>query len=94
MVGTDFQMRVWKVLLEIPYGATRSYAGQAKALGNAKAVRAVAKANGDNAISILIPCHRVIGSNGALVGYGGGLERKGYLLDLESSKTKEGEIIS
>ncbi len=90
MVGTDFQLRVWKILLEIPYGATRSYAGQAKALGNAKAVRAVAKANGDNAISILIPCHRVIGSNGALVGYGGGLERKGYLLDLESSKTKEG----
>ena len=55
MIGTDFQMRVWKVLLEIPYGATRSYAGQAKALGNAKAVRAVAKANGDNAISIIIP---------------------------------------
>lgn len=89
LIGTDFQLRVWSVLLQIPYGSTRSYSDQAKAIGNAKAVRAVGKANGENSISILIPCHRVIGANGDLVGYGGGLERKRYLLQLESSKQKE-----
>ena len=84
LAGTSFQERVWRILQEIPYGATRSYKEQAEALGDPKAVRAVAKANGDNRISILIPCHRVIGSNGQLVGYGGGLWRKRYLLDLEA----------
>ena len=82
--GTPFQEKAWSALLDIPYGETRSYAEQAKAVGNPAAVRAVAKANGDNRISIIIPCHRVIGSDGKLTGYGGGLWRKQYLLDLES----------
>lgn len=81
--GTPFQEFVWKGLLTIPYGTTRSYGEQARRLGRPNAVRAVARANGDNRISILIPCHRVIGKNGALVGYGGGLWRKHYLLELE-----------
>lgn len=81
--GTPFQKKVWEALMKIPYGETRSYAEQAKAAGNPKAVRAVAKANGDNRIAIIIPCHRVIGSNGELTGYGGGLWRKRFLLDLE-----------
>ncbi|HMQ67980.1 MAG TPA: methylated-DNA--[protein]-cysteine S-methyltransferase [Ignavibacteria bacterium] len=81
--GTEFQNKVWKVLRTIPYGETRSYKKQAIALGNVKAVRAVANANGDNRISILIPCHRVIGEDGKLVGYGGGLWRKQWLLNLE-----------
>lgn len=82
--GTDFQMSVWNALQDIPYGNTRSYKQQAEAIGNVKAVRAVASTNGKNRINILIPCHRVIGSNGKLVGYGGGLERKKWLLDLEA----------
>lgn len=81
--GTPFQEKVWKALLKIPYGETRSYKDQAKSIGNPKAVRAVANANGDNRIAIIIPCHRVIGANGKLVGYGGGLWRKKYLLGLE-----------
>ncbi|MCP4213442.1 MAG: bifunctional transcriptional activator/DNA repair protein Ada [bacterium] len=81
--GTDFQQEVWRILREIPYGATRSYKDQAKVVGNPAAVRAVARANGDNRIAIIIPCHRVIGSNGEMVGYGGGIWRKQYLLDLE-----------
>lgn len=81
--GTPFQKKVWDALIAIPYGETRSYSEQAKAIGNPKAVRAVAKANGDNRIGIIIPCHRVIGSNGELTGYGGGLWRKRQLLDLE-----------
>lgn len=81
--GTPFQEKVWKALLKISYGETRSYLDQAKMIGNPKAVRAVANANGDNRIAIIIPCHRVIGSNGKLVGYGGGLWRKKYLLNLE-----------
>jgi AraC family transcriptional regulator of adaptative response/methylated-DNA-[protein]-cysteine methyltransferase len=83
MAGTPFQIKVWKILQTIPYGTTRSYAEQAKLLGNINAVRAVARANGDNKIAIIIPCHRVIGSDGKLVGYGGGLWRKKYLLNLE-----------
>lgn len=83
-VGTDFQQRVWRILQTIPYGKTLSYAEQAAKLGNPKAVRAVAAANGRNKISIIIPCHRVIGSNGKLTGYAGGLSRKQFLLDLES----------
>ena len=84
MVGTDFQKQVWQVLLTIPYGATLSYKEQAQQLGNVKAIRAVAAANGQNKVSILIPCHRVIGSDGKLVGDGGGMRRKRFLLDLES----------
>lgn len=78
--GTSFQNSVWKQLLTIPAGSTRSYAEQAKAIGNPKAVRAVARANGDNRLAIIIPCHRVIGSDGKLTGYGGGLWRKEWLL--------------
>ncbi len=82
-VGTDFQKSVWEILRTIPYAVTRSYLEQAKLLGNPKATRAVANANGLNKISILIPCHRVVGSDGKLTGYGGGIWRKHYLLDLE-----------
>jgi AraC family transcriptional regulator of adaptative response/methylated-DNA-[protein]-cysteine methyltransferase len=82
--GTPFQEKAWTSLLAIPYGSTRSYEEQARAVGNPKAVRAVARANGDNRIAIIIPCHRVIGKDGRLTGYGGGLWRKRYLLDHES----------
>lgn len=85
-VGTDFQKAVWQRLLSIPYGATLSYGAMAADLGMAKAVRAVANANGANSISIFAPCHRVIGSNGSLTGYGGGLAVKRYLLDLEHGR--------
>lgn len=81
--GTDFQQRVWQALRGIPYGGTMSYGELAKRIGNPRAVRAVGLANGRNPISIIIPCHRVIGANGALTGYGGGLERKRFLLALE-----------
>lgn len=84
-VGTNFQKEVWKVLQEIPYGTTRTYQEQADILGNRKSVRAVANANGLNKISIIIPCHRVIGSNGHLTGYGGGIWRKQKLLELEKA---------
>ncbi|MEO1263529.1 MAG: methylated-DNA--[protein]-cysteine S-methyltransferase [Bacteroidota bacterium] len=83
--GTAFQQKVWDQLLTIPIGSTRSYAEQAKAIGQPKAVRAVARANGDNRLSIIIPCHRVIGSDGKLTGYGGGLWRKEWLLRHENS---------
>jgi len=81
--GTEFQKSVWNALLQIPYGETASYSEQAKRIGNEKAVRAVASANGMNAISIFIPCHRIIGSNGTLTGYAGGLDTKWQLLELE-----------
>ena len=81
--GTPFQEKVWKELLTIPYGATRSYGEQAKRIGKPRAVRAVGRANGDNRIAIIVPCHRVVGADGKLTGYGGGLWRKQYLLDLE-----------
>ncbi|MCF8247966.1 MAG: methylated-DNA--[protein]-cysteine S-methyltransferase [Saprospiraceae bacterium] len=81
--GTAFQQQVWAELQNIPNGKTRSYKEQAENIGNPKAVRAVAKANGDNRISIIVPCHRVIGSDGALTGYGGGLWRKKWLLEHE-----------
>jgi len=84
--GTAFQQSVWQALLAIPYGVTRSYGEQAKAIGNPAAVRAVGLANGRNPISIIIPCHRVIGANGSLTGYGGGMERKQWLLDLEQGQ--------
>jgi AraC family transcriptional regulator of adaptative response/methylated-DNA-[protein]-cysteine methyltransferase len=85
--GTPFQMRVWNALRQIPCGTTTSYGRIAKAIGQPTAVRAVARANGDNRIAILIPCHRVIGADGQLVGYGGGLWRKKKLLDLEARST-------
>ncbi|MBD8018033.1 bifunctional transcriptional activator/DNA repair enzyme AdaA [Kaistella pullorum] len=85
LVGTEFQKKVWEVLRGIPYGTTRSYQQQANILGNPKAVRAVANANGLNKISIIIPCHRVIGTNGTLTGYGGGIWRKQKLLELEQA---------
>ena len=81
--GTDFQISVWNELLKIPYGETRSYKDIAIAINNEKAVRAVGMANNRNKIPIFIPCHRVIGSNKKLVGYGGGLEIKEFLLNLE-----------
>ncbi len=83
-VGTDFQKTVWNKLLEIPYGTTESYLRLSKRLGNPEAIRAVAAANGANAISIFVPCHRIIGSDSKLIGYGGGLPAKKFLLELES----------
>ncbi|WP_370090108.1 bifunctional transcriptional activator/DNA repair enzyme AdaA [Ekhidna sp.] len=81
--GTEFQQRVWDALNKIPYGVTRSYKQQADVVGDVKAVRAVARANGENRISIIIPCHRIIGSDGSIVGYGGGVHRKQWLLKHE-----------
>ncbi len=85
MLGTDFQKSVWEELIKIPYGETASYLKLAQNVGNEKAVRAVASANGANAISILIPCHRIIGSDGSLTGYAGGLDVKKKLLEIESN---------
>jgi len=82
--GTDFQQLVWKELINIPYGTTTSYGELARRIGNPKAVRAVGLANGQNPIPIIIPCHRVIGSNGKLTGFGGGVHNKAMLLSLES----------
>ncbi|WP_312049700.1 methylated-DNA--[protein]-cysteine S-methyltransferase [Acinetobacter courvalinii] len=84
--GTAFQQQVWQALLSIPYGETRTYKEIAVQLGNEKAVRAVGAANGKNPISIIAPCHRVIGSSGALVGFAGGLDKKQILLSLEQSQ--------
>ena len=86
--GTDFQKRCWQELLKIPYGETRSYADIARAIGNPAAVRAVGLANGQNPIAIIVPCHRVIGSDGSLTGYGGGLEVKRRLLELEGALSR------
>ncbi|HVN76016.1 MAG TPA: methylated-DNA--[protein]-cysteine S-methyltransferase [Thermoanaerobaculaceae bacterium] len=83
MRGTPFQRKVWSALLTIPYGETRSYSEQARIVGDTAAVRAVASANGDNPIAVVVPCHRVVGADGSLSGYGGGLWRKRWLLDLE-----------
>jgi len=85
-MGSDFQKKVWNQLSRIGYGKTATYLEQAVALGNQKAIRAVAGANGANKIAIVIPCHRVVGSTGNLTGYRGGLWRKKYLLDLESAQ--------
>lgn len=82
--GTDFQQKVWKALLEIPYGKTTSYMDLSKKLGDVKAIRAVASANGKNPLWIVVPCHRVIGSDGSLTGYAGGLWRKKWLLEHEN----------
>jgi methylated-DNA-[protein]-cysteine S-methyltransferase len=84
-VGSDFQKQVWQALLQIPFGKSESYLGLAKRLDNEKAIRAVATANGANAISIIVPCHRIIGSDGSLVGYAGGLSAKKKLLELEGA---------
>ena len=83
MKGTDFQQRVWNALLKIPYGETRSYKQIAEAIGNPKAVRAVGMANNRNPLLIVVPCHRVIGADGKLVGYAAGLDKKAFLLRLE-----------
>lgn len=83
--GTEFQQKVWQALLTIPFGETRSYRDIAEQVGNVKAVRAVGAANGKNPISIIAPCHRVVGVNGKLVGFAGGLDNKDILLKLESS---------
>lgn len=85
-VGTDFQKRVWNLLLSIPFGKTISYGEMARQIGKPKAVRAVANANGANSMSIFAPCHRVIGSDHTLTGYGGGLAAKEYLLKLENAR--------
>ena len=83
LAGTEFQRRVWAALQTIPYGETRSYGQIADQIGSPSASRAVGMANGHNPISIIVPCHRVIGSSGKLTGYGGGIERKQALLELE-----------
>ena len=95
LLGTPFQKSVWQGLIQIPYGETRSYKAQSIFLGNEKAIRAVAAANGENGIAIIVPCHRVIGTNGSLIGYGGGLPKKKWLLEHErkhSGKTGQAEL--
>ena len=87
--GTDFQIKVWNALLEIPYGKTRTYLEQSKFLGDIKAIRAVASANGKNPLWIVIPCHRVIATDGSLTGYAGGLWRKKWLLEHENPTTQQ-----
>ncbi|MFT5777349.1 MAG: O-6-methylguanine DNA methyltransferase [Crocinitomicaceae bacterium] len=87
-VGTKFQVALWKSLQRIPYGKTITYMNQSIELGNPEAIRAVANANGQNRIAILIPCHRVIGTNGSLQGFSGGLWRKEYLLSLEKGQSR------
>jgi methylated-DNA-[protein]-cysteine S-methyltransferase len=89
--GTDFQKRVWRALLEIPFGETRSYRDIARSLGKPSAMRAVGAANGRNPISIIAPCHRVIGANGALTGFAGGLKAKQALLTLETRGAMAGQ---
>ena len=86
--GTDFQKKVWNELLNVPFGETISYAELSERIGMPKAVRAVANANGANSMSIFAPCHRIIGSDHSLTGYGGGLDAKRFLLDLESNNNK------
>ena len=87
--GTEFQQKVWKGLLQIPFGKTRTYLEQSKILGDAKAIRAVASANGKNPLWIVVPCHRVIGSDGSLTGYAGGLWRKKWLLEHENPTAQQ-----
>jgi methylated-DNA-[protein]-cysteine S-methyltransferase len=95
LIGTEFQKRVWNALLTIPYGQTRSYTEIARQIGAPRAVRAVGAANGRNPIPIIVPCHRVIGASGNLVGFGGGLEWKRMLLGLEgNSWTSQGTWFS
>jgi methylated-DNA-[protein]-cysteine S-methyltransferase len=84
--GTEWELRVWRALLEIPYGETRSYGEIARGVCTVRAARAVGLANARNPIAVVVPCHRVIGADGSLTGYGGGLERKRFLLDLEAGR--------
>ena len=93
VVGSDFQKKVWDALMKVPYGTTSTYLALAKEIDNEKAVRAVANANGANAIGVIIPCHRIIGSDGKLVGYGGGLPIKKRLLKLEKSHFNGQEVL-
>lgn len=86
--GTEFQKKVWNALIEIPYGETRSYKEIAERVGNEKASRAVGMANNKNPIAIIIPCHRVVGANGKLIGYAGGLDKKERLLNMESRRSQ------
>jgi methylated-DNA-[protein]-cysteine S-methyltransferase len=86
LAGSEFQRRVWRALLTIPYGETRSYGQIAEQIGASGAARAVGLANGRNPIAIVVPCHRVVGASGSLTGYGGGLNRKRWLLDMERSR--------
>lgn len=88
LAGTEFQKQVWQSLLAIPYGTTISYGEEARRLGRPSAVRAVASANAANAVSIIVPCHRVIGSDGSLMGYAGGVAAKQWLLQLEHSRNR------
>jgi len=88
-LGTDFQQKVWKELLKVPYGKTATYLEQSKKMGNIKAIRAVASANGKNPLWIVIPCHRIIGSDGSLTGYAGGIWRKKWLLEHENPSTQQ-----
>lgn len=87
--GTDFQNKIWSLLQEIPFGATESYLSLSRSLGNEKAIRAVAAANGANALSIIVPCHRIIGSDGSLTGYAGGIQAKKKLLALEKRSDEQ-----
>ncbi|GAB1308701.1 methylated-DNA--[protein]-cysteine S-methyltransferase [Urechidicola sp. KH5] len=87
--GTPFQKKVWNALLDIPYGRTRTYSEQTKHLGDIKAIRAVANANGKNPLWIVVPCHRVVGSDGSLTGYAGGISRKKWLLEHESGSKQQ-----
>ena len=87
--GTEFQQKVWQTLLEIPFGKTCSYMDLSKKLGDVKAIRAVASANGKNPLWIVVPCHRIIGTNGSLTGYAGGLSRKKWLLEHENPSTQQ-----
>jgi methylated-DNA-[protein]-cysteine S-methyltransferase len=88
MDGTPFERRVWRTLQDIPYGETVSYGEIARRIGQPRAARAVGLANGRNPIAVIVPCHRVVGANGTLTGYGGGLERKRILLELETGQTR------
>jgi methylated-DNA-[protein]-cysteine S-methyltransferase len=92
LAGSEFQQKVWQALLKIPFGKTDTYLGLSNKLQNPKAIRAVAAANGANAISIIVPCHRIIGSNGELVGYAGGLKAKQQLLNLEREGSGQMEL--
>ena len=92
LIGTDFQKKVWEELQKIPFGKTETYAGLAKKTGDIKSIRAVAAANGANAISIIVPCHRIIGTDGRLVGYAGGLDAKQKMLLLEGALPDWGQL--
>ncbi len=91
--GTEFQLKCWRALLEIPYGETRSYGDLARAIGHPQAFRAVGMSNNRNPIAIIVPCHRVIASDGSLCGYGGGLDIKRKLLDLERAQSSSGKLL-